>query len=279
MPSVRPPKRSGDPNVAALLTWLLPGAGHLYLGRFRAGLLGFLVVWGLYWLGLELSDGMGFEFLTPELRGSFAPALAPELGNLSGLLWQSQTYGFGPGYPRVFPDTVHIGTLCTACSGLLNLFLMIKAHSDARRIEEPRLGQISASSACLLGWLVPGGGHLAQGRRKRAVIVFVMLTGLLLLGTWLAEGSNLDRERHFYYWGGQLMGGLPVIGLGQALGQPEVRHEIPYAEAGLVLACLAGLLNILAILDVYGWSEARALEGMGEASGNKRQSKRTEASA
>ena len=46
-----------------------------------------------------------------------------------------------------------------------------------------------------------------------------------------------------------------------------------------MLACLAGLLNILAILDVYGWGEARALEGMSETSGSKSPSKPEEASA
>ena len=269
MPPARSPKRTGDPNVAAILTWFLPGAGHLYLGRVLPGVVGFVVVWGLYWIGLELSDGMGFEFLHQELRGPFAPALAPELGNLSGLLWQSRTFGFGYGFPRVFPETVHIGVLCTACSGILNIFLMVKAHSDARRLEEPGLGQLPISLACFIGWLVPGGGHIAQGRRMRGIVVFVMLTGLLVLGSWLCEGSNLDRERHFYYWGGQLLGGLPAIGLEQGFGHPKVRSEIPYADAGLVLACLAGLLNILAILDVYAWSEKRALEGM-EGSGREK---------
>jgi hypothetical protein len=226
------------------------------------GVLGFVVVWGLYWLGLELSDGMGFEFLNKELRGPFAPALAPELGNLSGLLWQSRTYGFGLGFPRVFPESVHLGVMCTACSGILNIFLMVKAHSDASHLEEPGLGQVPLSLACLFAWIIPGGGHYLQGRKKRGLVVFILLTGLLLLGTWLSEGSNLDRQRHFYYWGGQLMGGVPVIGLEQLFGQPVVNHEIKYAEAGLVLACLAGLLNILAILDVYGWGEQNAMRGM-----------------
>lgn len=262
MPPSRPSKPPGDPNVAAILTWFLPGGGHLYLGRTLYGVLGFVVVWGLYWIGLQLSDGMGFEFLQKELRSPFAPALAPELGNLSGLLWQSRTYGFGPGFPRVFPETIHLGVLCTACSGILNIFLMVKAHSDARGIEEAGLGQLPVSLTCFIGWLVPGGGHIVQGRRLRGVLIFVMLTGLLVLGTWLSEGTNLDRERHFYYWGGQLLGGLPAIGLEQLFGQPAVQHEIPYADAGLALASLAGLLNILAMLDVYGWGEARAIDAL-----------------
>ena len=31
--------------------------------------------------------------------------------------------------------------------------------------------------------------------------------------------------------------------------------HVPYAEAGLVIASVAGMLNILAMLDVFGWSE------------------------
>src|SRR5688572_33313880 len=50
----------GDPTVAALLTWFVPGAGHLLLGDVALALLGFAVVGGLYALGLSLSGGMTF---------------------------------------------------------------------------------------------------------------------------------------------------------------------------------------------------------------------------
>ncbi|MEO0652719.1 MAG: DUF6677 family protein, partial [Planctomycetota bacterium] len=90
-------KRRGDSLVATLLTWFLPGAGHLYLGRPVHAAVGFTVVFGLYGVGLLLADGMTFEFLDPELRSPLAVALSPELGNLGGLLWQLQNHGFGPG--------------------------------------------------------------------------------------------------------------------------------------------------------------------------------------
>jgi hypothetical protein len=38
-----------------------------------------------------------------------------------------------------------------------------------------------------------------------------------------------------------------------------VSAHIPYVEAGLVYGCVAGLLNVLAMIDVYAWDEARAL--------------------
>ena len=47
-------------------------------------------------------------------------------------------------------------------------------------------------------------------------------------------------------WGPLLHGHAPVTG------------EIPYLDAGLVFAGLAGLLNVLALIDVFSWSEARA---------------------
>jgi hypothetical protein len=40
-----------------------------------------------------------------------------------------------------------------------------------------------------------------------------------------------------------------------------VTGEIPYVDAGLVFGCLAGLLNILCLLDVQAFGARRVLEG------------------
>jgi hypothetical protein len=117
----------------------------------------------------------------------------------------------------------------------------------------------------LAGWLVPGLGHVLQGRRVRGVIVFATLVGLLLLGTWLAQGSNLDRERHFYYWSGQFLAGGPVMLLEALHGHALVTGEIEYADAGLVFGCLAGLLNILCLLDVQAFGVRKLLESSASA--------------
>ena len=39
-----PPQRTGDPTVATLLTWLVPGAGHLYLKQTRVALAAFVLL-------------------------------------------------------------------------------------------------------------------------------------------------------------------------------------------------------------------------------------------
>ena len=251
-----PGSRRGDSLVATLLTWFLPGAGHLYIGRPVHAAVGFVVVFGLYLLGLALADGMTFEFLDPELRSPLAVALSPELGNLGGLVWQIQNHGFGPVpyVPRPYPDTIFLGSTLTALSGVLNMALMVDAHFDARH----GLGR-SPALQVLAGWAVPGLGHLLQGRLVRAVVVAVALIGLLVVGTALAEGSNLDRERHFYYWAAQFLAGLPAIAAEFLSGRPPVESPVRLADFGLTYAAMAGLLNGVVLIDVYGWSRARLL--------------------
>ena len=256
-PNRRKDPQRGDPTVATLLSWFVPGAGHLFLGEVLVALGVFAVVGGLYALGLALSGGMTFEFLDLELRGALAPALSPEAGNLGGFVWQLRQYGYGPGHPRLFPETVRLGSALCATAGVLNVVLMVHVHLFAR------LGDLRKAlrPAALVGlaWLVPGLGHFLQGRRLRAAIVFILLVGLFVIGTLLAEASNLSRERHFYYWAGQFLLGAPAL-LAEALfGSTRVSGPIPYAEAGLVYGCVAGLLNVLAMIDVYGWAEARVL--------------------
>ncbi len=248
-------ERRGDPNVAALLTWFLPGAGHLDLGRVGIGLCALLAIEGLYALGWFLSDGRVFEFLDPELRGPLATVLAPEVGNLGAMIAQLRFAGFGSDEPLPYPPWIMLGALCTALSGVANVFLAAHAHLEARRSgSAPRSGPHPVLAAALC-WALPGLGHWIQGRRPRAAIVFLLLMSLFLLGTWMAEGSNLSRERHFYYWSGQLLLGLPAILAEFLSGRPPVTGELPFADVGLLYACMAGLLNVLAMLDVYGVAE------------------------
>jgi TM2 domain-containing membrane protein YozV len=249
--------RRGDPTVAALLTWFLPGAGHAYLGQFGLGLALFALVDGLFFLGLQLSNGMTFEFLDPELRSPFAPVLSPEIGNLGGMLWQMRNHGFGPGIVRPFPETIVFGSMLAALSGVLNGLAMCHAHTLARASSVQVAHRVLLPTAA--GFVVPGLGHLMQGRRARGLVVFALLMSCFVLGTLLADGSNLSRERHFYYWAGQFGIGLPGMLAELAFGKLRVTSDIPYVDGGLVFGCVAGMLNLLALIDVYGWSESQEL--------------------
>lgn len=260
MVEASPPSRRGDSNVAILLTWFLPGAGHAYLGRWGFGTLAFLVVEGLYALGWFLGNGRTFEYLDPELQGPFATLLAPEAGNLGAMLVHLKTSGFGVVSEALpFPPWIVLGSFLSALSGMMNLFLAVHAHLSAREVNRVRPDMHHPVTLLVAAWFLPGFGHWLQGRRLRAVIVFAILLGLFASGTWLADGTNLSRERHFYYWSGQYLLGGPALLFELLSGHPPAREELSWVDVGLLYACMAGLLNALAWLDVFGVAQRRWL--------------------
>lgn len=256
------PKQQANPTVAALVTWVMPGAGHVYAGRPLVGALGFVLVLVLFGLGFALSDGRAWEFLSAELRGPFATLLAPEAGSIGGWLLVRELNGYGPGYPRIFPDHMALGSMLIAASGVLNACLMASAHYAARAPQSLGLAsdlKADPGALAFAAFLFPGLGHVLQGRKARGLMVAGVLIGFFLLGTLLADGTNLSRERHFYYWGGQFFLGLPAALTELVVGPGQVTGPIRFMDPGLLFASLAGLLNVLAILDVYAWSDDRAM--------------------
>ena len=193
------------------------------------------------------------------MRGQFAPFLSPELGNLGALLFHSSRFGFGGPEPTILPPTLQAGMAMTAASGVLNALLMSRAHLDARIAPEAAgASRLRPEVAALATFALPGLGQVLQGRVRRGLLCLALLVTLFAAGTLLGEGANLDRTRHFYYWGGQFFLGLPALLAEAANGHSQLTHEVHH-DLAVVLGCVAGLLNVLVMLDAYGWSEAELL--------------------
>ncbi|MEM9380620.1 MAG: DUF6677 family protein, partial [Planctomycetota bacterium] len=171
--------------------------------------------------------------------------------------------GLGWGGPPPSPPPPPPAIPLPGRPGIANLTLARGPQSPARTAAGGlvvRAGAAPHPAACaLVGWIVPGGGHVLQGRRARGAVAFVLVVGLFLLGSALAEGSNLDRTRHFYYWAGQALLGPVAFAIEFVHGHPRLTERAPYADAGVVLASIAGMLNVLLLLDVYGFSESKLL--------------------
>jgi hypothetical protein len=111
----------------------------------------------------------------------------------------------------------------------------------------------------LAAWLVPGSGHLWLGRRTKGLVFLVSLTAMFAIGLAL-QGRLFPFEASqplvFLAAAADVAAGLPyfaawVFGLGQ--GQvAAVTFE--YANAFLIVA---GLLNMLVVLDVYDTAVGR----------------------
>jgi hypothetical protein len=111
---------------ACLLAWLLPGAGHLYLGRMRKGLVLLAAVGILFTLGVALGARLQMYF------GLDDPlALLRSLAQVGNGLpyFVARSLGFEAG--RVTAVTHEYGNTFTEVGGLLNVLLVLDAHDTA----------------------------------------------------------------------------------------------------------------------------------------------------
>jgi hypothetical protein len=156
---------------------------------------------------------------------------------------------------------------------------------------KPQLHPLEAVAA----WLLPGAGHLLLGQRARGLIIMVTigalwLGGLLIGGLGVIDHWTVDRpgqsvELSFSWWfAGQALIG-PSLGVdllnqkisrrdwpprfypspGRATIYPSLAH---INEQGTLYTALAGMLNLLAILDVAYCDARQRRAGRREAPGN-----------
>lgn len=123
----------------------------------------------------------------------------------------------------------------------------------------PPKSTATAYLALLLGWLVPGAGHLLLGKWVRALLLFVSITAMFVIGVALAgqiyqpnTGDMLD----MLGFAGQLgMGVLYAIARIFSLGAPSVVDAL--GDYGTKFLIAAGLLNIIAAVDAHSLANGR----------------------
>lgn len=103
----------------------------------------------------------------------------------------------------------------------------------------------------LLAWLVPGAGHFALRRPWPGLFVAAAILPLFGAGLVLAGFENVSWERHPWYFGLQVFTGLPA-GAAALLTRTTVLTEpLAHRTVGDLFTCVAGLLNIVALADVW----------------------------
>jgi hypothetical protein len=112
---------------------------------------------------------------------------------------------------------------------------------------------------CAVAWLVPGAGHLWLGRRQKGVTFLITLTAMFAFGLWI-EGRLFPFELS-----------QPLVALSAfadiGIGLPYFIAKVLNAGAGRVVAItyeygnafiiVAGLLNMLVVLDAFDVAEGR----------------------
>jgi hypothetical protein len=123
--------------------------------------------------------------------------------------------------------------------------------------ETPETGRLLA--LCAVGWLVPGAGHFMLGKTRKAIVFFLVLTFMSLLGL-AAHGRmfplQLSEPLVFLAALAQWTIGLTRLAAAAGgFGTGDVT-AVSY-EYGNTFLIVAGLLNALVILDIYDIGSGR----------------------
>ena len=116
---------SSMPGLVLLAGWLVPGAGHLLLGKWVRGLLLFLSIVTMFFIGIALKGKI------------YAPNTGDLLDilNFAGDLGTGLLYGlakiFDMGQASVQIAVADYGTKFIVVAGLLNVVAAVDAHSLA----------------------------------------------------------------------------------------------------------------------------------------------------
>jgi TM2 domain-containing membrane protein YozV len=117
----------------------------------------------------------------------------------------------------------------------------------------------SAVPACLFAWLIPGAGHFYLRRPGKGLVFLVSIGALFLLG--VAMDSRLDLNLGLddllasLFSVAQMAIGLPYF-LARLLGVGGDVRSVTF-EYGNTFTAVAGLLNILVVLDAYDTAVGR----------------------
>jgi len=106
---------------------------------------------------------------------------------------------------------------------------------------------------CLAGWAIPGAAHLWLGHRMKGLVFLVALPLMFALGL-LFQGRLFPFELSQPLVGlaalADLAIGLPYL-VATSLGYGAGQVVAPTYEYGNTFLIVAGLLNVLVILDAY----------------------------
>ncbi len=120
-----PGERSSQAALALLLGWLLPGAGHMLLGKYIRGGLLFASIIGMFLVGLGL-QGKIYSPNTGDILDILG--FAGQLG-LGAIYALAKLLGWGAS--SIVMTTGDWGTKFLVMAGLLNLISAVDAHSLA----------------------------------------------------------------------------------------------------------------------------------------------------
>jgi hypothetical protein len=116
----------------------------------------------------------------------------------------------------------------------------------------------------LVGWFVPGGGHLVINEKKHAFIIFVTIALTFAAGIYIGSIGVINPVGAKPWYVAQLMNSPAVSALGRITASGDYPVFGRPNEIGQIYTSIAGLLNLLCIVNAVYWAHLRRIESAGE---------------
>jgi hypothetical protein len=116
----------------------------------------------------------------------------------------------------------------------------------------------------LVGWLVPGGGHFLLKEKKRSVIIFTAIVLTFCIGIYVGSIGVIDPVGAWPWYLAQILNSPLVAVLGHySAGGGFPAYGRP-GEIGQIYTSIAGLLNLLCVINAVYLAYLRMIEPAGE---------------
>lgn len=251
----------------------VPGLLQLQLGQKGRAITAFVSCTVLFFAGWALIQDrlffyglFSFEGGTTGTMASFGlPVILPEILNLpanaiGALMSYSSEFEAQRTWrlPRAMED---VGAFLTAASGMLAAFWAADAHFSLRRQRdgtgkeaEPKVAPALAAG---VSWLLPGFGHILLGQRGKGLLIGAAVLVVFGAGLFFSEGHAVDRGMAPVWWIGQMLCGGGALFAAFVTAPLEMTAFPQHYELGLNLCTVAGLMNLVVMIDAFTVAERR----------------------
>jgi hypothetical protein len=109
----------------------------------------------------------------------------------------------------------------------------------------------------LMGWFVPGAGHLMINEKKHAIIIFVTIAFTFVIGLYIGSIGVINPVGAKPWYVAQIMNSPAVAAIGQMARTGDYPVYGRPNEIGQIYTSIAGLLNLLCIVNAVYWAHLR----------------------
>jgi len=106
----------------------------------------------------------------------------------------------------------------------------------------------------LMGWFVPGAGHLMINEKKHAIIIFVTIALTFAMGLYIGSIGVINPVGAKPWYVAQIMNTPAVAAIGRITATGNYPVFGRPNEIGQIYTSITGLLNLLCIVNAVYWA-------------------------